>query len=380
MTASVPDMWNDTSSRPEISLSRFDVVGDDRVIGAEHRAEVAHARGAALDALLVEVVAEDVDAVGAGQVVEAVAVEIGDGDAGGRLHEGAGVQVLAHEAAVLERHAVGAGELQVGDAFLDLRREPDRLGEALPVERRQAHEAGAALARDLLRARRRSERTAPRRIRRTGPAPRAGAPCANGRRASGAWPSTAPAGGRASASRSPAPRRRARRQPKWSWPIPSNRGIPGTFTAFMTVRSMKSSHDGSSRRTLRTSIPADQPHSAPAGDAVHGLVQPDRAAAGARSVDRRLADVLRPRPGRGGQDRLQQPARLLHPRAQGRRAADRSATRVLVSPCDAIVGACGAIAGTELLQAKGFPYTLQDLLGDPELVGLTATAATSRCG
>lgn len=41
---------------------------------------------------------------------------------------------------------------------------------------------------------------------------------------------------------------------------------------------------------------------------------------------------------------------------------------VLVSPCDGIVGACGAIAGTELIQAKGFPYTLLDLLGDPELV------------
>src|SRR5262245_24704771 len=41
---------------------------------------------------------------------------------------------------------------------------------------------------------------------------------------------------------------------------------------------------------------------------------------------------------------------------------------VLVSPCDGIVGACGPIAGTELLQVKGFPYTLQDLLRDPALV------------
>jgi phosphatidylserine decarboxylase len=40
---------------------------------------------------------------------------------------------------------------------------------------------------------------------------------------------------------------------------------------------------------------------------------------------------------------------------------------VLASPCDAIVGACGAIAGSELFQVKGFPYTLQDLLGDPVL-------------
>ncbi len=41
---------------------------------------------------------------------------------------------------------------------------------------------------------------------------------------------------------------------------------------------------------------------------------------------------------------------------------------VLVSPCDAIVGASGAIAGVQLIQAKGFPYTLHDLLGDAEAV------------
>jgi phosphatidylserine decarboxylase len=41
---------------------------------------------------------------------------------------------------------------------------------------------------------------------------------------------------------------------------------------------------------------------------------------------------------------------------------------VLVSPCDAIVGASGTVAGTELFQIKGFPYRLEDLLGDPDLV------------
>ena len=51
----------------------------------------------------------------------------------------------------------------------------------------------------------------------------------------------------------------------------------------------------------------------------------------------------------------------------GARPIDADA-RVLTSPCDAIVGACGTIAGTELLQAKGFPYTLHDLLADPALV------------
>lgn len=40
----------------------------------------------------------------------------------------------------------------------------------------------------------------------------------------------------------------------------------------------------------------------------------------------------------------------------------------VTSPCDGIVGACGRVEGTEVLQAKGFPYTLEDLLGDRELV------------
>lgn len=43
---------------------------------------------------------------------------------------------------------------------------------------------------------------------------------------------------------------------------------------------------------------------------------------------------------------------------------------VLISPCDGIVGACGSIEGVTLVQAKGFPYTLMDLLADRELVEL----------
>jgi len=43
---------------------------------------------------------------------------------------------------------------------------------------------------------------------------------------------------------------------------------------------------------------------------------------------------------------------------------------VLVSPCDAIVGASGRIEGTRLYQVKGFPYTLEDLLGNTPAAGL----------
>jgi phosphatidylserine decarboxylase len=42
--------------------------------------------------------------------------------------------------------------------------------------------------------------------------------------------------------------------------------------------------------------------------------------------------------------------------------------RIVVSPCDGIVGGSGKIDGVNLIQAKGFPYTLMDLLGEKELV------------
>ena len=51
----------------------------------------------------------------------------------------------------------------------------------------------------------------------------------------------------------------------------------------------------------------------------------------------------------------------------GSRPIERS-NEILVSPCDAIVGACGTIGGTTLFQAKGFPYTLEDLLCERGLV------------
>ncbi len=52
---------------------------------------------------------------------------------------------------------------------------------------------------------------------------------------------------------------------------------------------------------------------------------------------------------------------------EGARPIDRRQD-VLVSPCDAIVGACGRIAGTTVFQAKGFPYPLDELLCDRDLV------------
>ena len=51
----------------------------------------------------------------------------------------------------------------------------------------------------------------------------------------------------------------------------------------------------------------------------------------------------------------------------GKRPIDPGA-KILVSPCDAIIGACGTVADTTLHQIKGFPYTLDDLMRDRDLV------------
>jgi len=51
---------------------------------------------------------------------------------------------------------------------------------------------------------------------------------------------------------------------------------------------------------------------------------------------------------------------------EGVRPIDAS-DKVLVSPCDGIVGAAGQIRDTTLLQVKGFPYPLEELLRDAEL-------------
>jgi phosphatidylserine decarboxylase len=40
--------------------------------------------------------------------------------------------------------------------------------------------------------------------------------------------------------------------------------------------------------------------------------------------------------------------------------------QVMASPCDAIVGACGTVTEGSVLQAKGFPYRLQDLFGSAD--------------
>lgn len=40
--------------------------------------------------------------------------------------------------------------------------------------------------------------------------------------------------------------------------------------------------------------------------------------------------------------------------------------KILVSPCDGIIGAWGAVRGMQAFQAKGFPYSIEDLFGSTE--------------
>jgi phosphatidylserine decarboxylase len=51
----------------------------------------------------------------------------------------------------------------------------------------------------------------------------------------------------------------------------------------------------------------------------------------------------------------------------GARPIDKD-PNVVASPCDAIIGASGTVEDGMVLQAKGFPYALTDLLPDPALV------------
>ncbi len=41
---------------------------------------------------------------------------------------------------------------------------------------------------------------------------------------------------------------------------------------------------------------------------------------------------------------------------------------LITSPCDAVVGAFGSIHENQLIQAKGFPYSVKDLVGDESLI------------
>src|SRR5215813_1191363 len=127
MTASVPDMWKETSSRPEL--------GD--------------AGRPALDAAFVEIVPEQIDPVGAGDVVIVIAIDIGEGDTVGGFEQRTATQTLAYPPAVLVGHAIGLGELEIGQRFIEAGLERDGAGKPLPVLLRQGLKSQLALPRNL---------------------------------------------------------------------------------------------------------------------------------------------------------------------------------------------------------------------------------------
>jgi len=122
-----------------------------RVVAAENRPQGLHPIHALRDALLVEVVAEDVDPVGPGQIEERVAVQVLDRHARGRLHEAAGLQPGAQVRAELERDAVAAGELKVREVLAGLTRHRNAAGEPLQVQRLEPVQARAAPCHHLRR-------------------------------------------------------------------------------------------------------------------------------------------------------------------------------------------------------------------------------------
>jgi Phosphatidylserine decarboxylase len=127
----------------------------------------------------------------------------------------------------------------------------------------------------------------------------------------------------------------------------------------MTVRAASAKNRASGGHQLS----ADEPPAASAGESVFRPAQPDRGAALGRAaitVWRRFGDLNL------GEAQTQRFTSLhacftreLKP---GARPIDRD-PHIVTRPCDAIVGACGRIDRNELIQAKGFPYTLQDLKG-----------------
>jgi hypothetical protein len=118
------------------------VLGDHRMIGSERRTQHTGARFGRFDACLVEVISEDIDAVGSGQIVEDVTVEIGHGHARRRLQERAGAtQMFANQAVILKWHPVGFGELQVGYMRQGLRHHLPPLRVSFAIEFGETEEA-----------------------------------------------------------------------------------------------------------------------------------------------------------------------------------------------------------------------------------------------
>src|SRR6202035_2492351 len=124
------------------------VIGDDWMISTEHGTEIAHAFAPALDALLIEVIAEEVHSVRARKIKEGVAVDVRHRYARRGLHKHAHLQMLGNEAAELKWHAIARRELHVRDGALNLAGQRRRLRITQRITRSELCETRAPLLSD----------------------------------------------------------------------------------------------------------------------------------------------------------------------------------------------------------------------------------------
>ena len=96
----------------------LDIVANQRMVGPEHRAQLPGLFLRLGDTLLVKVVAKHVDAIGAGDIVAPVAIDIPDLHTLGLVDNRAALELLAKAGTVGKGHPVGAGEPDVRDAVL----------------------------------------------------------------------------------------------------------------------------------------------------------------------------------------------------------------------------------------------------------------------
>ena len=126
------------------------VVDHTRMVATEYRPERLNAFGTFGDGGLVEVNAKHIDTIRACQVVEDVAIEVCHGDATCRCDEAGAFDVLAKVRAVLIRHSVSAGELQIRDADRRLRGGRERAGKVAAVVLGEHREAGTTSIDDVV--------------------------------------------------------------------------------------------------------------------------------------------------------------------------------------------------------------------------------------
>ena len=137
--------------QPGYSAQHLRIFDDGRVITTEHRPEFAHPCSAPLDRTLVKIVAEQVDAVRASEVVTGIAVEISEGHAMRRRDEACRRQMCPHQVSILERHAIGSGKLQVRQRLRRRGGASNGLGEPQPVNLRKLFKGRASPLRDVTR-------------------------------------------------------------------------------------------------------------------------------------------------------------------------------------------------------------------------------------